>query len=79
MGMNNLPMGVGSQPHPTLPSPFQNPRPSVHPQLPAQPNPNPNNNISLQYVQILKSSYNVTKPIECNELRLKLGHIIYTK
>lgn len=43
MSMNNLPMGMGSQAHPTLPGLFQNPQPLVFPQLLAQPNPNPNN------------------------------------
>jgi hypothetical protein len=46
MGLTNKPMGMAPQASPTLQDPHQlpqNPQPQMHPQLPAQPNPNPNN------------------------------------
>ena len=79
MGMNNLPTRAGSQSHPTFPAAFQNPQPLVRPQLPAQPNLNPNNNKPIQYVQILENSNNDTEPVECNELQIRSGRIISTE
>jgi hypothetical protein len=46
MGLTNQPMGMVPQAQSTLQAPLQlpkNPQPQVCPQLPAQPNLNPNN------------------------------------
>jgi hypothetical protein len=78
MGMTNQPMGMAPQAQPTLQSPLQlpqNPQPQMHPQLPSQPNPNPNNRIT-QLVQIIENLDGEINSVGCNELQLRLGHII---
>ena len=40
---SNQPVGSVPFSQPTLPAPYPNPQTNVRPQLPAQPNPNPNN------------------------------------
>lgn len=58
LGISNTPMGIVPQPQPTLSAPYllqKIPRPLLHPQFPAQPNPNPNNRL-VQLVQIVKIS-----------------------
>lgn len=72
-------MGVCSQPQPTFPSPFQNSHPLVHAQLLAQTSLNPNNNILVEYVQILEGSNNETEPVKCNEIPLRSRCIISTE
>jgi hypothetical protein len=57
MGMTNQPMGMAPQSQPTLQAPLQlphNPQLQLHPQLPAQPHPNPNNR-PAQLVQIIEN------------------------
>jgi hypothetical protein len=57
MGLTNQPMGMVPQAHPTLKYPLQfpqNPKPQMRPQLPAQPNLNPNNRL-VQLVQIVEN------------------------
>jgi hypothetical protein len=57
MGMTNQPMGMAPQTQPTLQSPLQlpqNPQSQLHPQLPTQPHPNPNN-IPAHLVQIMEN------------------------
>ncbi len=78
MGMKNLPMGAGSQPQHAFLGPFQNPQPSIRPQLLAQPNLNSNNR-PVQYVQILENPNNDIEPVECNELWIRSRHIISIK
>lgn len=51
--MGNLPTGAGTQ---KLPAPYpiqHNQQPVIRPQLPAQPNPNPNNR-PVQLIQIIE-------------------------
>lgn len=58
LGITNPPMGMGPQPQPILPAPYpfhKNPQPLMCPQLPAQPNPNPNNKL-VQLIQIVENS-----------------------
>jgi hypothetical protein len=55
MGLTNQPMGMDPQAQTTLQAPLQLPQnhqPQMHPKLPAQPNPNPNNR-PIQLVQIV--------------------------
>ena len=55
--MTNLPMGAGTQNQPMLPAPYlvqHNQQPTIRPQLPAQPNPNPNNR-PVQLIQIIEN------------------------
>ena len=76
--MTNLPMGTGAQTQPTLPAPYPiqpNPQPIIRPQLPAQPNPNPNNR-PVQLIHIVENPDSETKQKECDELRLRSGHVI---
>jgi hypothetical protein len=77
MGMTNQPMGMAPQAQPTLQAPLQlpqNPQPQVCPQLPAQPNPNPNNRLA-QLMQIIENLDGEINSIGCNELQLRSGHI----
>ena len=69
---------MASQAQPTLQAPLQlpqNPQPQMRPQLPAQPNPNPNNR-RVQLMQIVKNLEGETNSVRCNKLRLRLGRII---
>ena len=50
----------------------------MRPQLPAQPNPNPNNR-PTQLVQIVKNLEGETNSVGCNELWLRSRHVIYPK
>jgi hypothetical protein len=78
MGLTNQPMGMAPQAQPTLQAPLQlpqNPQPQMCPQLPAQPNPNPNNR-PVQLVQIVENLEGETNSVGCNELRLRSGHVI---
>ena len=67
-------MGTGPLPQPTL-TLQQNPQMNIRPQLPAQPNPNPNNK-PIQSIQIIEGLDPETKLRECNELKLRSGRII---
>jgi hypothetical protein len=76
MGMTNQPMGIA--PQPTLQALLQfpqNPQTQMHPQLPSQPNPNPNNR-PAQLVQIVENLEGEINLVGCNELRLSSGCII---
>eukprot|EP00253_Pinus_taeda_P006506 PITA_06506 len=53
----------------------QNPQSNLRPQLPAQPNPNPNNRV-VQALQILETLEEGPNLRECNDLQLRSGHII---
>jgi len=53
----------------------QNPQSNIRPQLLAQPNPNPNNR-PIQSVQIIESLDPEVELRECNEIKLRSGHII---
>jgi hypothetical protein len=78
MGINNQPMGMALQTYPTLQAPLQlpqNPQSQLHPQLPAQPHPNPNNRLA-QLVQIMENGEEDTNSVGCSKLRLRSGHII---
>jgi hypothetical protein len=78
MGINNQPMGMAPQTQPTLQAPLQlpqNPQSQLHPQLPAQPHPNPNNR-PTQLIQIMENGEGETNSVGCNELRLRSGRII---
>jgi len=63
---------------PTLPALQQNPQSNLRSQLPAQPNPNPNNRL-VQSVQIIETSEIGADLRECNDLQLRSGHIIETE
>jgi hypothetical protein len=78
MGMNNQPMGMTSQTQPPLQNPLPFPQSQLHPQLPAQPHPNPNNR-TAQLVQIMESGEGEINSVGCNELRLRSGSIISPK
>jgi len=61
-------MGTVPLPQPTLPAPYtlqQNPQPNIWPQLPAQPNMNPNNK-PIYLVQIIESLDREVELRECN-------------
>ena len=78
MGLTNQPMGMVPQSQPTLQAPLQfpqNPQPQMYPQLPAQPNLNPNNK-PAQLLQIVKILEGETNSVGCNELQLRSGHVI---
>lgn len=54
-------------PQPTLPALQQNPQSNLRPQLPSQPNPNPNNE-PVQSVQIVETPEIGADLRECNDL-----------
>ncbi len=72
------PVGTIPLPQPTLPALQQNPQSNLRPQLPAQPNPNPNNR-SVQSVQIIETLEVEVDLRECSDLQLRSGRIIETK
>eukprot|EP00253_Pinus_taeda_P017670 PITA_17670 len=72
------PVGNIPFPQPTLPTLQQNPQSNLRPQLPAQPNPNPNNR-SVQALQILETPEEGPDLRECNDLQLRSRRIIQTK
>eukprot|EP00253_Pinus_taeda_P004863 PITA_04863 len=46
---------------------------TIRPQLPVQPNPNPNNNKALQVIDIQNQP---VSPIQCNDIHLRSGRIV---
>ena len=74
----NQPARTITLPQPTLLSLQQNPQSNIKPQLPTQPNPNPNNR-PVQSFQIFKTPELETNVRECNDLQLRSGCIIETK
>jgi len=65
-------------PQPTLLAPYtlqQNPQTNLRQQLPAQPNPNPNNKL-VQSIQIIEGPELETELRECNDLQLRSRRII---
>jgi len=62
----------------TLPALQQNPQSNLRPQLPAQPNPNPNNR-PVQSLQIIEPLEMGADMKECNDLQLRSGRIIETE
>lgn len=74
----NQPVGTIPLPQPTLPSLQQNPQSNLRPQLPAQPNPNPNNK-PVKSIQIFETPELEIDLRECNDLQLRFGRIIETK
>jgi len=77
----NQPDGTIPLPQSTLPTSFtlqQNPQSNLRPQLPAQPNLNPNNR-PVQSVQIIKTSELEIDVRECKNLQLMSGCIIETE
>lgn len=68
-------MGTIPLPQPTLPVLQQNPSSNLRLQLPAQPNPNPNNRL-VQSIQIIETPELETDLKECNDLQLRSGCII---
>ena len=56
----------------------QNPQSNLRPQLPAQPNPNPNNR-PVQSLKIIESAEIGPELRECNDLQLRSGRIIETE
>ena len=74
----NHPVGTIPIPQPTLPALQQNPQSNLRPQLPAQPNPNPNNK-PVHSIQIIETPEIGTDLRECNDLQLRYGSIIETK
>jgi hypothetical protein len=71
-------MGMSPQTQPTLQAPLQlsqNPQSQLRPQLPAQPNPNPNN-IPTQLIQIMENGEGETNLVGCRELQLRSRRII---
>jgi len=46
---------------------------TIRPQLPMQPNPNPNNNKALQVINIHEQS---ASPMQCNDIHLRSGRIV---
>ena len=78
MGMANLPIGARTQNQPMLPAPYpvqHNQQPAIRPQLPTQPNPNPNNR-SVQLIQIIENSNSSIEQKHHNELKLRSGRTI---
>lgn len=65
-------------PQPTLPALQQNPHSNLRPQLPTQPNPNPNKR-PVQSIQIVETSEIRADLRECNDLQLRSGRIIDTE
>ena len=55
-----------------------NPQSNLRPQIPAQPNPNPNNK-PVQSIQIIETSEIGVDLRECNDLQLRSGRIIETE
>ena len=72
------PVGTIPLPQPTLPALQQNPQSNLRPQLPAQPNPNPNNR-PVQSIQIIDTSETGLDLRECNDLQLRSARIIETE
>ena len=72
------PVGTIPLPQPTLPALQQNPQSNLRPQLPTQPNPNPNNR-PIQSLQIIESPEIGPDLRECNDLQLRSGRIIGTE
>ena len=66
------PAGSIPFPQPTLPALQQNPQSNLRPQLPAQPNPKPNNR-PVQSIQIIDTSEIESDLRECNDLQLRSG------
>jgi len=74
----NRPAKTIPLPQPTLLVPYtlqQNPHTNLTPQLPAQPNPNPNNRLA-QSLQIIEAPKLETQLRECNNLQLRSRGII---
>eukprot|EP00253_Pinus_taeda_P004519 PITA_04519 len=69
------PVGNTPFPQPILPALQQNPQSNLRPQLPDQPNPNPNNR-PVQALQILETPEEGPDLMECNDLQLRSGCII---
>ena len=44
-------------------------------QLPAQPNPNPNNKAVHQFETVNMLAYSIT-PVPCNDIRLRSGRVV---
>lgn len=77
----NQPARTIPLPQPTLPAPYtlqQNPQSNLRLQLPAQPNPNPNNR-PVQSVQMIETLELETDVRECNDLLLRFGCIMETE
>eukprot|EP00253_Pinus_taeda_P022314 PITA_22314 len=72
------PVGNIPLPQPTLPALQQNLQSNLRPQLPAQPNPNPNNR-PVQSLQILETPEEGPDLRECNDLQLRSGRTIQTE
>jgi hypothetical protein len=68
-------MGMTSQTQPPLQTPLPFPQSQLHPQLPTQPHPNPNNR-PAQLVQIMETGEGEINSVGCNEIRLRSGRII---
>ena len=47
----------------------------IRPQLPAQPNPNPNNKIVHQFETINMPAYSLS-PVPCNDIPLRSGKVV---
>ena len=47
----------------------------IRPQLPAQPNPNPNNKVFHQFETVNMPAYSIN-PIPCNDIRLRSGRVV---
>ena len=47
----------------------------IRAQLPAQPNPNPNNKVVHQFETVNMSPYSIT-PVPCNDIYLRLGKVV---
>lgn len=78
LGISNVPLGMGPQPQPALLAPYtlqQNSQPLLRPQLPTQPNPNPNNR-PVQLVQLIENPKYEIEQKECNEIRLRSRCVI---
>lgn len=66
---------------PTLSAPYtlqQNPQSNLRPQLPTQPNLNPNNR-PVQSIQIIETPELETGVRECNDLQLRSRRIVETE
>eukprot|EP00253_Pinus_taeda_P020816 PITA_20816 len=72
------PVGTIPLPQPTLSALQQNPESNLRPQLPAQPNPNPNNG-PIQSLQIIETPEVGADLREYNDLQLRSGRIIETE
>ena len=72
------PVGTIPLPQPTLLALQQNSQSNLRPQLPSQPNPNPNNR-PVQSLQILETPEEGPDLRECNDLQLRSGRIIQTE